>query len=185
MKYFLKDLVNFKSICPFCSSTLSPTLTNFSGSIGKNILPIINSKLINNQFSFLLNYTSQSVNLNSIITISLSTNHISPYSEQIQDVLEQYKLYLSINCINKSCKMNYYIASDPLHFNNHVIKPTLILFESCNIKNFWIQNDFYNNQTHIVSTKSSNNIINIPLIKFENFSKSKLTSKINTIISFI
>jgi len=189
----IKEFLKSKEYCIFCNKPLKAILTNFIGK-GKQI-PIISSKLENNQFNFDINYYSSFLSLKTKCSIDIETNDIvfNPISEnltytEIIDIFESFKPHIEIICNNKLCHMNYYLCSSILKCNrnlDHKIKPMNICFEACNVNKFWIQNDFFKRKTSIYSTNNINiNPIIIPILNFNDFTETKLRSRILTTVTF-
>ena len=100
--------------------------------------------------------------------------------------IESLKSLLDNN--NKLCHMNYYLCSSILKCNrnlDHKIKPINTCFEACNVNKYWIQNDFFARKTSIYSTNNINiNPIIIPILNFDDFTETKLKSRILTTVIF-
>lgn len=194
----IEDFTKVRTHCVFCQQPLVPELSNFSGASFKSI-PLFTAQVKDNVFDFHLKFSSfehsiDTVGRLNIITGKLEFDEYSGFGEPHSnypnievDVFISLSPYVSLNCENTKCKMNYYAASDILKIDseNHVIKPVTFNWEAFNYKKFWVQNDWVNMKTliHSINNQESEPIKN-PLIDFREYDKEKLLTRIKTLVTF-
>lgn len=203
MKQVFKNILDFTKIrthCLFCNSKLVAELSNFSGTINKDI-PLYSGQLDeNNIFNFKLVYHSIYSSVNTVGHLNAETNNITfdeyQYTSDLfgvnieLDVFQELHPYIILNCENNKCKMSYYAATDILKhellsIEGAHINPVVFNWESFNYKKFWIQNDWVNMKTNIYSIMKPNvDPISYPLIDFRDYENDKLINRIKTLIVF-
>lgn len=198
----IKDFATFKEECLFCQAKLDFVLTNWFG-VNKPGLPLINSSLKEDHFTFKFKHNSPSSNINTKGDIDAVTNILTfqdpakfpltinnPISEMV-NVLEGLKPHVELQCNNKKCRMNYYVSSSAFSFkqepNKVTVKPFLALMECFLWNNLWIQSSYTEDTTMITMVTGSvqtDKTIVVPKLNFQNLSKDKIINKIKTMVTF-
>jgi hypothetical protein len=194
----IAEFIQVRTHCVFCQSPLVPELSNFSGANFKNI-PLFTAQLKNDIFEFHLKFSSYETTIDTTGYLNAITgklefseyeyfgDHSHNYPNVEVEIFTSFSPYISLNCENIECKMNYYAASDILkvRLNEHIIKPLTFNWESFNYKKLWVQNDWVNMKTLIYSTnKQDSDPIKNSLIDFKDYDKEKLLTRIHTLVTF-
>jgi hypothetical protein len=208
----ISDFIKFKTDCVFCGKTLVPFLKveNSILTVGSKLLSV-RSKLSEGVFVFKIKYTSISQHVDTFGSIDIATNLLYFDLEKSQSSLSTISyadavaifegLYpqIELQCVNKQCKMNYYICSHLMscekasaangggyfNFGSYTrIKPFRTAFEACNVSRFWVQNDWTFKKTKIFSTKNPDaDPIVVPMLEFIP-NTQKFKNKVLTFITF-
>lgn len=204
-----KEFITHRDKCIFCGSSLVFRLTNFVLNLKPNHpigrLPVLYSKLEEDICTFKFAYTAPQIDVRATGHLDVNTNILSfdvdsgsSYEEKVVDdfnlaeIFEQFKPYLDLSCRNKNCKTNYYIASNVLSCMPHVEKRNylkipgfLLFYEACDIDKYWVQNNWIDQSTYIVSKSNPNSEpMRIAQLNFEDFDKDKLHKRIQTLVTF-
>lgn len=198
----IKDLLDIKSHCAICGDFLIPYLKERS--YWNNNLPVINSRLINNVFSFRVKYTSPSLSIDKNCHIDVNSNLFHMEKDNKEDdlidanieligilrVITNAQVNVELHCCNKKCYSKYYITTTnlKLNVNDHtsaLVEPIMIDWECYNVSQFWVQNDMIRLSTNIYTTnKQYAKPISVPLIEIDQENKDKVFNRIKTIVNF-
>lgn len=189
-QYFetIKDFISIKDECPFCSHKLVPILTNYTF---QNKIPLVNSKLNNDQFTFNFKYNSYNLDIISKGNLDINSNLLNfdidessteNAHEHIEGAFLNLYPHIELSCINRKCKTNYYISSSIFYSFNFKIFPVSIADECCNLSSYFILNPSSKDYSNIY-TKNNNTPIQTQYIDF-NTDKDKIINRIKTIIAF-
>ena len=215
----IKKFIDSFSMCPFCGQQLQARIVDFSPFSGKDFSILkINSPLKEDLFSFKISYTTTNMHIKTVVIVNIITNEIKYkvnsesyhnrgvlLKQDITEVLELLNPHVELSCINKNCKMEYYICSDTLSFKsiNKILEDPKHLFdddtklfdaelnafdscfEACSVDNYWIQNNLKNKKTYIYATNMNTNCPPIETNQLHFSNSEKFKNKIKTIITFV
>lgn len=206
----IKQFSQHKRNCLICNSPLELVITNWGTNKFMNN-EIVHSFVVNEQLQFSFTYKTFSCTYQSTASIDINTGILTLFNikdiktiQYIVSMLNDYYAHVELQCNNSKCNSCYCLTTSPLKFHlpsseesNIFLYPFNIKEESFYIKdnhNLWIENNFIKNNlsikimnSTISSTLNSLNtkkIILPYLIDFNNLSKEKIVSKINTIILY-
>ena len=207
---YLNDFFKIRTNCLFCEEPLDPIITNWFG-LSKPRIPEIKAYIENDQFKFNLNYFSPNDNINTEVIVNCKNNIITFDNNSLQnfnhlsndilktnnsiilrylDTLINMKTHIELQCNNKKCKMNYYMASDQFQYkienDNIYIKPITLYMECFIINKFWVNSNYLNKSTVIIPINNSKigESITFPIIDFNNLNQENIFNKIKTLVVF-
>ena len=197
------DFTKVKEKCFFCNGALRPRLVNFLG-LRKSGLPIINSAMENNRFTFTIKHTTENYDIEAEGRIDARTNGLvflpadnseTPFLDQqvIKQVFDDLWPHIELYCCNKQCKYHYYLASYKLetfklnNINAFMVGPgpVKLFIEQFQTGNSIVINDWMREKTSIYSsTNEDADPLITPLIDFEEMGCDKLLTRIGTIVTY-
>jgi len=201
----VREFIDHRNTCIFCKTPLIFRLTNYVLNFPIGKIPVLYSKIEEDLCTFKFAYTAPNINVKATGHLDVSTNILSfdmaadsNYEDRnandfdMVEIFEQFKPYVELCCRNKTCKTNYYLASDVLSCIPHVSKRNhlkipgfLLFYEACNLDKYWIQNDWITGATYIVSKSNpTGEPMKIAQLNFDDFDKAKLEKRICTLVTF-
>ena len=189
---YIEEFLNIRQKCCFCNIKLDFIFTNHFG-VARPAIPLIKCHIINDEFIFRFKYDSFNLNIDSLIAVNVKTNSICYPGNRFEIVkkLQELSPHVELQCINKKCKMNYYLSSSSFkiyetNIGKYVIEPFRLEWEAFNVSKYWVKNDYPNKTTDIFSTTDDFNHkpIIMPLIDLQSMSGDKIKNKILTVVTF-
>lgn len=198
----IEEFASIRHNCLFCNTKLTFVFTTTFGT-AKPAIPLIKSKCKDNSFEFKLVYNSANLNIDTVVYLDAKTNEAffgkeihSSHASAAISALEGLSPHVELQCLNKKCKMNYYLCSSLFHFNMtwstetpeifFNIRPFRLEWECFNVSKLWVKNDYPNKTTDIYSTVDDFNHkpMMIPMLDFKSMDSSKIANKILTMVNF-
>ncbi len=201
----IEDFLSVRTKCIFCTNNLVPVLTNWHG-IKKPGLPMINSRLKNDEFNFTFTYASAYSSFGNKLKVNTKTNLISKAIKPEEFPLEVNNniysivsslgmagLHIELQCQNTECQFDYYISTSQFRFGSYgdygspdsmQILPFHLQMEAFVIRDFWVCNDWHLGQTTINGITGNSETIKVPFIDFYNLDKDRIINKIRTVVNF-
>lgn len=193
----IEEFASIRECCLFCNTKLKFVFTTTLG-ISKPEIPLIKAGCIDNKFKFNLYYNSASIDVNAKVIIDAKTNEVffDPDTPSCMIALEGLSPHLELQCLNKKCKMNYYLCSSDINLvisfdteepNLHyTINPVRLEWECFNVSKFWVKNDYAHKTTDIYSTVDDfdHKPIMMPMLDFQSMDSDKIANKILTMVNF-
>lgn len=189
---YIEEFLSIRDRCIFCNTKLDFVFTNYFGV--EPSLPLIKAKWKDNSFSFDFKYTTFSGDTDNFINIDTKHNVITLSGQHKLYAIRQLSElspHVELQCLNRKCKMNYYLCSSIFKFreeeiDDYRVNPIKLEYESFNISKYWVKNDYFNKTTDIFSTLDDYNHkpIIVPMIDIHSMSGDKIKNKILTLITF-
>jgi hypothetical protein len=195
------EFTKLKEKCLFCEHPLRACLTNFIG-LHKNGLPYLNATIDQARFSFLINHTTETIDVKAQGVIDIVTNKLvltvppdsnTPSIDQqvARQAFIELKPHIELRCYNKKCKNRYTLSSYILDAQKipgivaWQIAPVKLFLETFNTNRLIVQNDWIKKDTNIYSIiNEESDPIKVPFMDFEAMGKDKLLTRISTLVTF-
>ena len=196
------EFTKLRKECVFCKTPMRIQLTNFVGTNGTGI-PIIKAFLEKGRFEFKIEHTTASFKINADVFIDASknvvlfdnfTNGELPAIDEhlVKQTFEDYRPHVELYCPSKSCGLNYHVSGFwfklvKLHRvkGAWTIQPFGLYLEGVRVRNYVVHNYASEKTTHIYSRNNEDaHPLEVPLVDFSTMSKEKLTTRIQTLVTF-
>ena len=196
------DFTKLRDKCLFCETPLRAALANYINP-RENSLPVLDVTINSGRFAFQIKHTTQSYDIKADGVIDIRTNAMvftlpvdadMPFLDQhvAKQAFVDLKPHIELSCPNSKCKNEYSLSS---HFltavrlqkvNAWMISPPIRLFlETFRAGNLVVQNDWIVERTNIYSRLNEDaDPIKVPFMDFEAMGKTKLLTRVQTLVTF-
>lgn len=179
-----------------CGANLKPIVSNFTTMSGG--IPSIKSNYKNDNFEFVIDYNSSTINVSCEVIIDCQRNGvkfhnnncwlIDPQKKAIS-AFEMMDLHLENYCPNRQCKHKYFVSSDILRIEEKSeacsLKPIKLYCESFSVGKIIVLNDYTDGTTNIFSNKKrSASPIEVAMLDFSGLNREKILNKVKTLVNF-
>ncbi len=191
-----------KKECVFCHTPLRVVLTNFVG-LKDTGIPIIKAPLIDNKFTFTIDHTTPSFNIHADVVVdalanvmlfSNFTNGELPAVDEytVRQTFEDYRPYIELYCTNKRCGVMYHLWGQAMKLKKipsvqgaWSIEPFGLILEGAKVKHYIIHNLWDTQTSNIYTLKNENaRPIEVPMIDFSTMDKTRLTNRVQMLVTF-
>jgi hypothetical protein len=166
-------------------------------------LPDIKAPLVDGKFSFQIFHTTPRFDVRANVVVDAQTNvllftnytngELTAVDEfTVKQTFEDYRPYIELYCTNKKCGLLYHLWSHVMQLTKVLgvsgawsINPVGLILEGAKVKHYIIHNHWDTEKSHIYTLRNSNaKPIEVPMIDFSTMDKTRLTNRVQMLVTF-
>jgi len=196
------EFTKLRDKCLFCGGLLRASLTNYINPKENGLLPILDATISDGKFEFQIKRTTQSYDIRADGVIDIRANALvftlpadseTPLLDQhvVKQAFSDLKPHIELVCNNKKCKNEYSLSSYIIDIirlkqvNAWMILPVRLFLETFKTNKLVVQNDWVTEKTHIYSRLNEDiDPLKVPFMDFGAMGKTKLLTRIQTLVTF-